>query len=74
MELSINLKTVSEQISNDGGVVRLNFVGHEGDIAQVDLLVSNLRGLARYLDGLADKYDLDGQMLFGEPPTSLPPA
>jgi len=67
VELSINLKTVSEQISNDGGVVRLNFVGDNDDIAQVDLLVSNLRGLARYLDQLADKYELPVSTLFSDP-------
>lgn len=67
MELSINLKTVSDQISNDGGVVRLNFVGDNDDIAQVDLLVSNLRGLARYVDQLADKYDGSNAMLFADP-------
>ncbi|MBA4284914.1 MAG: hypothetical protein C0434_05220 [Xanthomonadaceae bacterium] len=67
MELSINLKTVSEQISNDGGVVRLNFVGDNDDIAQVDLLVSNLRGLARYIDQLADKYALPVSTLFSDP-------
>lgn len=67
MELSINLKTVSDQISNDGGVVRLNFVGDNDDIAQVDLLVSNLRGLARYIDQLADKYDASNAMLFADP-------
>jgi len=67
VELSINLKTVSEQISNDGGVIRLNFVGDNDDIAQVDLLVSNLRGLAQYIDQMADKYDVNSALLFSDP-------
>lgn len=67
MELSINLKTVSEQISNDGGVIRLNFVGDNDDIAQVDLLVSNLRGLAKYIEQMADKYDVNTSLLFSDP-------
>jgi len=71
VELSINLKTVSDQISNDGTVVRLNFVGDNDDIAQVDLTVANLRPLAKFLEGLATKYEVNTNLLFNDP---QPPA
>lgn len=67
MELSINLKTVSDLISNDGTVVRLNFVGDNDDVAQVDLAVDNLRPLAKFIEGLATKYEVNTNLLFNDP-------
>lgn len=63
MEFNVILKSVNDQISADRELVRLNFVSVNDDVAQVDLSLDNLRGLASYLMHLADKHGAPAQSL-----------